>query len=87
MSSAESGSAVLSIRPEQIRIGDGQTRDGQNHLNGKVIETTFLGESSEHVLQIGSQRIRVISTPPLFSPPPLMNIEFDPRDVVVLPPA
>jgi iron(III) transport system ATP-binding protein len=87
VSSAESGSAVLSIRPEQIRIGDGQTRDGQNHLNGKVIETTFLGESSEHVLQIGSQRIRVISTPPLFSPPPLMNIEFDPRDVVVLPPA
>ena len=86
VSNVESGSAVLSIRPEQIRIANGQGHDGQNRLSGQVVETTFLGESSEHVLQIGDQRVRVISTPPLFSPPPLMNIEFDPRDVVVLPP-
>jgi iron(III) transport system ATP-binding protein len=86
VSRAPEGSAVLSIRPEQIRIGSAEPRNGQNHLTGQVVETTFLGESSEHVLQIGTQRIRVICTPPLFSPPPLMNIEFDPRDVIVLPP-
>jgi hypothetical protein len=50
-----------------------------------VLETTFLGESSEHVLLIGSQRLRVISAPPLFDVPGEMTVEFEPEDVVVLP--
>jgi iron(III) transport system ATP-binding protein len=79
--------AVLSIRPEQIRIVANGTLASptKNRLTGQVVETTFLGESSEHVLQVGQQRLRVISAPPLFDVPPQMTVEIDPEDVVVLP--
>jgi len=49
-----------------------------NRVFGKPIESTFLGEASEHVLLVNGQRIRVVSTPPLFSVPEMMTAEFDP---------
>ena len=49
------------------------------------METTFLGEASEHVLLVnGRQRVKVISAPPLFEPPEELAVEFDAEDVVVL---
>jgi iron(III) transport system ATP-binding protein len=85
--SLDRATAVLSIRPEQVRIIANGTpaRPTKNRLTGQVVETTFLGESSEHVLQVGQQRLRVISAPPLFDVPPEMTVEIDPEDVVVLP--
>ena len=77
-------SVTLSIRPEQIRIVKSEATPGPNRLTGKVMETTFLGESSEHVLLVNEQRIKVISTPPLFSAPEELTVEFSPEDVAVL---
>ena len=54
--------------------------------HGKPIETTFLGEASEHVLLVNDQRLKVIAAPPLFEVPPEITVEFDPHDVIVLPP-
>ncbi len=56
-----------------------------NHLVGRPIETTFLGESSEHVLSVNDERLKVISTPPMLDVPDQVSIEFRPEDVVVLP--
>ena len=56
-----------------------------NRLVGRTIETTFLGEASEHVLSVNGQRIKVICTPPQFNPPQEMTVTVEPRDVVVLP--
>ena len=76
---------TVSIRPEQMEIvGDDAAPNGRNRLSGKTIQSTFLGEASEHVLLVNETRLRVISTPPLFDPPPQMRVEFDPGDVVVL---
>ncbi len=77
-------SVTLSIRPEQIRITNGQVPPGRNLLTGKVKETTFLGEASEHILEINGQSLKVISTPPLFTVPQDLTVEFSPEDVVVL---
>jgi ABC-type Fe3+/spermidine/putrescine transport system ATPase subunit len=78
----------LSIRPEQMRIIDGvnglTAGGGRNRLVGAPVETTFLGEASEHVLDVNGQRLKVVSAPPLFEVPLEMAVEFDPRDVVVL---
>jgi hypothetical protein len=63
----------------------GASLNGINRIFGKPIESTFLGEASEHVLLVNGQRIRVVSTPPLFEVPEMMTAEFDPGDVVVLP--
>ncbi len=80
-----SGDVILSIRPEQMRVVlNGAVIPGRNHVAGKVIETTFLGEASEHVLLVNGQRVKVISAPPIFNPPGEMAVEFDPTDVVVL---
>ena len=77
-------SVMLSIRPEQIRISNGEARADRNRMAGKVLETTFLGEASEHVLLVNGQRMKVICAPPLFNVPEEMAIEFEARDVVVL---
>ena len=53
-------------------------------MSGKTIQTTFLGEASEHLLLVNDQRVRVIAAPPIFNPPQHMKVEFDPEDVVVL---
>jgi iron(III) transport system ATP-binding protein len=79
---------VLSIRPEQIRVANGAAAavtQGVNRLAGKAVETTFLGDASEHVVAVGAQRLRVVRTPPLVDAPTEMAIEFDRSDVVVLP--
>jgi iron(III) transport system ATP-binding protein len=78
---------IVSIRPEQMQVvrrpGDAVTA-GRNRLTGKVVETTFLGEASEHVLLVNNQKVQVIAAPPLFDVPPELTVEFDPEDVVVL---
>jgi iron(III) transport system ATP-binding protein len=77
---------ILSIRPEQIR----PTRSavppphGRNRVEGDTVETTFLGETSEHVLSVGGERLRFIRTPPLLDAAGRMAVEFDAQDVVVL---
>ena len=77
---------TLSIRPEQMRVsGSAQGGGTMNRLVGRVVETTFLGEASEHVLLVNEQRIKVVSSPPQFQPPPEMAVEFDAADAVVLP--
>ena len=58
-------------------------RPGRNRLVGRPIETTFLGEASEHVLQVNGQR-EGDQRPAVFDVPPEMAVEFDPEDVVVL---
>ncbi len=76
---------TVSIRPEQMEIvADDAPPNGRNRLTGKTLQTTFLGEASEHVLLVNDTRLRVISAPPIFDPPPHMKVEFDLEDVVVL---
>jgi iron(III) transport system ATP-binding protein len=74
----------VSIRPEQMKIVSAAPAAGPNRLTGTPIETTFLGEASEHVLAVGEHRLRVVSAPPLFSVPEQLSVEFDPEDVVIL---
>jgi len=70
-------------RGPQLRVARGEGGGG-NRLVGRSIETSFLGDASEHVLDVGGQRLRMIQTPPLFDPPEELAVEFDPEDVVVL---
>ncbi len=77
---------TVSIRPEQMQIArNGHARaTGRNRMTGKPLETTFLGEASEHVLLVNGHRLKIICAPPLFDVPETLEIEFDPADVVVL---
>jgi spermidine/putrescine transport system ATP-binding protein len=87
---AHAKNVMLSIRPEQLQLvttepgRDAQATKGRNRLVGRPVEMTFLGEASEHVVEVSGQRLKVISTPPRFDVPPQVAVEFDARDVVVL---
>jgi iron(III) transport system ATP-binding protein len=75
---------VLSIRPEQFRVVHNPATPGVNRIEGKVLESIFLGEASEHLISVNDQKLKVICTPPLFSQPETLIVEFDPKDAVVL---
>jgi iron(III) transport system ATP-binding protein len=78
---------LLSIRPEQLQpvLNGSPPAPGRNRLIGRTVESSFLGETSEHVLLVGDQRLKVISAPPIVNAPAEIAVEFDPADVVVLP--
>jgi iron(III) transport system ATP-binding protein len=88
------GRVRLSIRPESIRLvragdpsqgnsGQGNPQQG-NRLSGTVVEDTFLGQSSEHLIAVGNGHLRVVSAPPRYGLKGDVTVEFDPADVVVL---
>ena len=89
--SADAKRVVISIRPEQIHLsrnGEARSASGQteiNHLRGKVDQTTFLGESSEHVVSVNGQRLKAISSPPMMESTGEVGLQFNAADVMVLP--
>jgi len=75
---------MLSIRPERMRIAREAAADGRNRITGRPVETTFLGDSSEHVLEVNGLKVRFIAAPPLFEVPESISVEFGAEDVVVV---
>jgi ABC-type Fe3+/spermidine/putrescine transport system ATPase subunit len=83
--SCQSGRVVVSLRPESIRIARPGSGPSLNRLAGTVTESSFLGQSSEHVIAVGDALLRVKSAPPLFDVTGSVELQFDPVDAVVLP--
>jgi hypothetical protein len=59
-------------------------RAGVNRLIGTLVEDTFLGQSSEHLVAVGIGHLSVLSAPPQYGLKGDVAMEFAPRDVVVL---
>ena len=80
---------VVSIRPESIQLrsasNPGTMSRTSNRLEGDLAETSFLGDSSEHVLKVNAIRLRAVRSPPLWETSGKMFIEFEAKDVAVLP--
>jgi iron(III) transport system ATP-binding protein len=86
---------IVCIRPEQMRIGaagdagspgeHATAANPTNRLVGCVIDSTFLGEASEHTVEIAGVRLRALATPPVFDPPERMSLSFNAADVRLLP--
>ena len=88
----QSGSVMLSIRPESLTAADA---DAVNRITGVVGEATYLGETQEFVLTARRERsdappleIVVMLANPGGSSPRTgesLTVSFSPRDVVLLP--
>jgi iron(III) transport system ATP-binding protein len=59
-------------------------RAGVNRLVGELVEDTFLGQSSEHLVAVGNGHLSVVSAPPQYGLEGDVAMEFAPADVVVL---
>jgi ABC-type Fe3+/spermidine/putrescine transport system ATPase subunit len=78
----EAGRRVkLSIRPEHLRI---EPKNGENVLEGELLSSSFLGESSEHVLKVGQAQVRVLASPPVLKDKGAVWVGVNAGDVVVL---
>jgi iron(III) transport system ATP-binding protein len=79
-----SGRVILSIRPERVRIVAKEDPPGANRVTGALLESSFLGESSEHVVGVGGVQMRVVAAPPRLNVAGDVALEFAAADVVVL---
>jgi ABC-type Fe3+/spermidine/putrescine transport system ATPase subunit len=82
------GRVMVSVRPERIRFanrGGARGVKAENRLTGRLVESSFLGESSEHVVEVGGVQLRLIATPPRMDVKGQVEIEFAAADAVVLP--
>ena len=78
------GGVTCSVRPEALRIGGDNDR---NSLSGKVLETIYLGEMAQHIVELrGDQKVKIFELHP-----PVTNrandditLSVNPDDVVVL---
>ena len=82
---SETAPAVVSIRPEALRVG---TPDGTNNLTGRILESTYLGETAQLVVELaGGTRVSVATLNPglhaTTGEPIALSVA--PDDVVVLP--
>jgi len=75
---------TVSLRPELIRIARDSVPSAANRLSGTLVEDSFLGQSSEHVIAVGHGRLRVVSAPPQYALKGEVTLQFDPADAVVL---
>lgn len=82
---ASGAQVTLAIRPEQVRVlSPGEPRPSRNLMAALVLETWFLGESSEHRLQSGGGELRMLSVPPRLDLPREVEMYLAPEDVIVL---
>jgi iron(III) transport system ATP-binding protein len=78
---------TLAIRPEQVRVAPADACSADQSLNrvpAKLVETWFLGDSSEHQLECGGLRLRMLSVPPRLDLPADVTLHLGPAELVVL---
>ncbi|MCC6675766.1 MAG: ABC transporter ATP-binding protein [Phycisphaerales bacterium] len=80
------GAGVLcSVRPEALRIGL-PSWGGMNTMTGRVVETTYLGEMAQHVVELkGGLRVKAADLNPREAVTGTITIGVAPEDVVLLP--
>lgn len=72
----------VSVRPEHLRLVARGEGAGENSMRGVLVSSTFLGESSEHVVDVAGHSVKVLSSPPRMVEPGPVALEFDPDAAV-----
>jgi iron(III) transport system ATP-binding protein len=72
---------LLGIRPDQVRLLDRGASSSANALPARLRETSFLGETSEHVVTVKDVPLRVVCSPPRFAVPEELTVTLDPGDL------
>jgi iron(III) transport system ATP-binding protein len=75
---------TLSIRPEQVKVAPEGALAPENVVTAKICESWFLGDSSEHRLDVGGQTIRMQSVPPRLDLAANVSLVLGAADLVVL---
>lgn len=82
---ASTARVTLGIRPEQIKVAVDGAEDGENRVPARLVETWFLGDSSEHRLDCRGQALRMTSVPPRLDLASEVRLQLGANELVVLP--
>ena len=83
--SAGAEQVTIAIRPEQLSVApSGETSPAQNRVPAELVETWFLGDSSEHLLRAGGLSLRMQSVPPRLDLSHEVVLELGAHDLAVL---
>lgn len=78
---------TLGIRPDQIRVVNARSAEdadpSTNALVATLRETSFLGETSEHLVDVKGQCLRILCTPPRFDFGEQLTIRLAPSELTV----
>jgi hypothetical protein len=102
--SAPSGELVVSIRPEAFRVtrGNNAGRDAPNSLHGRIVETSYLGELAQHIVELKPSngaasphpirvKVAVLNPAPMGADAPAgdahVTLSVEPDDVILVPAA
>ncbi len=86
----ENASVLLSLRPEALRLSPSWAPAGENALPARVVETTFLGEVAQHVIELnGGTRVKIAQLNPAGggsarAEGSSARVEISPEDVVLV---
>jgi iron(III) transport system ATP-binding protein len=82
---------TLAIRPEQIRFCDEPRSspdacgsEAGNRIAARLLSSSFLGDSSEHQLEVGGQVLRAVSVPARLDLPETVSVELPIESLAVL---
>jgi iron(III) transport system ATP-binding protein len=77
---------TLSIRPEQVRVASAGTAESgrEQRVRAQLLESSFLGDCSEHRLRAGELELRMQSVPPRLDLPGDVVLNLAPEELVVL---
>lgn len=82
------GEVLVSIRPEQLRLSKSDVDDlaapQVNRLRGRLLQSIFLGDSSEHIVAIDGQTLKISSAPSGHDASDEVTVEFNAADALVL---
>jgi iron(III) transport system ATP-binding protein len=87
LSFAVGDAVVVAARPEHIQLSTAANGAGANVWRGSVTVRSFLGESVDHVVSVGSREIRARCNPSVSIPPETDVTLTFPEDAVSLIPA
>jgi ABC-type Fe3+/spermidine/putrescine transport system ATPase subunit len=79
-----SDEVTLAIRPDRLAIVQGKAEAGPVPLRGQLLESNFLGDTSEHWVKVGDASLRVTHSPPLFELERDVVLRVEPAQIMVV---
>ncbi|MDP9416738.1 MAG: ABC transporter ATP-binding protein [Actinomycetota bacterium] len=78
--------AIVSIRPEAVEVSTERSGNSVNEWTGEVVTRAFLGDSVDHVIQVGKAEIRNRSNPTTsIEPGRQVFLRMDPSKLALVP--
>jgi len=75
---------ILAIRPDRLRLAAKASGTAETGISGRVIESSFLGDASEHLVDANGTLLRVTHSPPRFDVPSEVSLSVEPQHVQLL---